>query len=133
MEATQVKNPEWIDEILGQLVPLVAQNAQLVLRAEDTVTFGRSPKDEVLDVQINNAESVKTIDFATDGTHEDHGALSYADGWIKQRRVRDWNYVLVQNAVQAGDGQKVVQTVYLRSKPLFRALCVAIGRNPNGR
>lgn len=130
---TNTQAPEWIEEVATKLVPLLSGNAQFVLKADDVATFGESYKGDAMNVLFSNTESIKTVRFETDGQTEDHTPLQFADGWVKQRRVRDWRYVLVENAVRSGETQKLVQTLYVQSPELFKALCRALGRNPHGR
>jgi len=124
----RTNTPEWIAELVGKLAPKLSTSTQFVCKVEDTAVFGKSDRDEELDVQYNNAESVKTVGFDTDGEYKDGEPKNYRDGYVKNRKVTNWNYVIVENVVRDSEGKtKSVQTVYTKNKQLYLELRRAVG------
>jgi len=114
-----------VEKLTRKDKPLIGPTTQFVLIRPDA-NFP-SPRDGLLTVQINQSESAKTTRFETDGQWTDGVAVSWSDGWTKQRTVADWSYVVIENAVKQQDGRKLVQTCYANDKPLLLALREAVG------
>lgn len=127
--AAKVATPDWIVDLVKQLKSQLSQSTQFVCKAaEDAATFGASERDEELVVQINNAESVKTTHFETDGQYKDGAAKNYRDGYVKSRVVQSWNYVIIENVVKDSEGkEKLVRTCYTRNKQLYLELRRSVG------
>lgn len=117
-----------IMEAVAKLAPRLTHATQFVLKSENTQIFGTSDRDGELIVKISNGEGAKTTAFETDGATRDGHALSFNDGYVRDRHITNWTYCLVENLVKGEAGaSRVIQTCYVRDKMLLLQLRLAIG------
>lgn len=120
--------PVAVQEAVSLLVEKVTASTNFVLQTEDTANFGTSKKDRDFAVEITNAESVKTVNFETDGEYKDGPVVNYSDGYMRYRVVSNWTWLIVENLIRGvGDNTRSVQTCYVRDKSTYLALREAVG------
>lgn len=119
--------PEWIRDLVRDLRPEISGATQFVCLVENAEVFGAASVKDHLTVHVFNSEAVKTVRFLTDGQTQNTPAVHYADGSVVNRKITDFKYILIENAINGGDEHKLVQTVYVRDKQLYVELRKAVG------
>ena len=119
--------PEYIQELVNAIRPLIDAGTRFVLKQPDP-NLGKFAHDDELRVTLCNAEAVKNLAFHTDGTYTDSNGRPYKDGVVKNRKVVNYNYVVIENAVFGQNGEsRLVKTCYVRDKRLLFELRKSVG------